>query len=1013
MKNKISKILFTCICLLLLIPTIIFAAWTGGGGTGDQSGNSGGASGGNSQCEDGYWQAGFEDDDGVEGISSTAAYRFDLVYKEKNGGREILKTVIAQNTSRAYNDMIQKGPAGRESAINTVREYVDAVNSTNTAKYGAKYVESGPLVDLVNRFLDGETVDSIFGPGGLDDNNDRNTELIKSYIIGSEGFAMDEDDLQEKQDDVENLGSLDSFGYRIMIQKLQTFQNGCNGDPNMWKAMTRKDAASNNEIKQALVGSRRTVMISPNESKAANDIFTTRDDIGVHEATWERDFFRNATKGIQVRELTDEFADPNNGSGYNILWFSTDPFKDYDYTVESLCTNCDSDNADNVAYIIKDTSDWDGILNSYDSDNENVQGYYKKSEVSGGEEGDGVYCRQEYTVYFPNAKDQIYVDPGKYFTINPSPDSWKNFADTVGFSSTIPLLKPVKVYKKQECQANVTLEQGENESDEAFAARVHQAKIDALNKYMNSNERTFRNSMGTVYFRYNETYKKSQYNMDDTDEFEEYGQSRQEYKANVDDAAEMLTMEATSSYELPDEYYQYIRLKDGLSVKTKPNEADTKYKNVGIENLPISFENHGTPITLNGKTVYKAADIQFAYDLPTSGTNISEAANSDDYLATENSGENIYQKYLNGDYDEEEKKQLENGVCAQMYGFGTAEFNTCAKERAKDKSPSNNNGSGGGNCISRSSILGSTTSGYSCKVLTNYDNEDSDCTTEEDANRLGVDWNPLLQACCPPGTTFNPELGKCSDGPGDGPGDDTCRIENGKYYDFDGNEITKEEYDRICPGDGPDDGPGSNTCRIEDGKYYDFNGNEITQEEYYEICPTDVPSVCPKYECPYGCCPSGECAPMPDGTCPGQGGIDVIYRTIDLETPFPGQDAENRVTGANWCSYNIITQKIDCKWNNATSNNYIIRERSGHEYGNDVYDNNHILYQITLDTKLIKEIRDYNDDHKYDDDWVKSCYQNGKACFSKFLRDGNIYSKLSGKCKLISGSNFYDCDEPV
>ena len=33
---------------------------------------------------------------------------------------------------------------------------------------------------------------------------------------------------------------------------------------------------------------------------------------------------------------------------------------------------------------------------------------------------------------------------------------------------------------------------------------------------------------------------------------------------------------------------------------------------------------------------------------------------------------------------------------------------------------------------------------------------------------------------------------------------------------------------------------------------------------------------------------------MPDGTCPGLGGKDVIYRTIDLNNPFPGQDAEQR-----------------------------------------------------------------------------------------------------------------------
>ena len=994
MKKKIGRILVTFICLLLIIPTVIFAAWTGGGGTGSQGGQGGGITNSDACSYDIYWQS------GVKSNVEVGAYRFDLVYKEKNGGREILKTVVVQIQSRSYCTYCY------DSGLfnGKTKEYVNALNETNSAGEGARYVTSGPLADLANRLLNGETVDSIFGPDGLVADSKKNTELIKSYITSSEGFAMDPDEMQEEQDD--NPGRLESYGYRIMIQKLQGFLTGCQNEwlnGSGWKVMTRKDAASNNAVKQRLVGN-KTVYIAPNETMASSDLFTTRDDMGVRNANAELNLWINSSRGSQVRGLAPNFADPNNGSGYNILWFEN-VFRDYDYTVDSVCVNCNSNNADNIAYVIKDTSDWDAILNSSESDNKNVQGYYNKTP--GGEEGEGVYCREEYTVYFPNAKDQIYVEPGRYFTINPSPDSWVDFSNIINKysisgtgSSAIPLLKPVKVKKKQECQANVNLEQGENESDEAFEARVHQKKMELLNSYLKSNESSFKKNMGTVYFRYNETYKDSKYNMNNPESFREFDKSHQEYKSNVDDAAEMLTMEATSSYELPDNYYQYIRIRDGLSMKVKPSNADTEYKNVGIENLPVSFENYGTPIT---ETVSKAADIQFAYDLPTSGTNINQAASDDNFLATEDPGDNIYKQYFDGDYDEDVKAQLENSACAQMYGFGTANFDSCAKDRVTDKTPS------GGNCISKSSIMGSTTSGYSCMVLTSHDPDDlNGCDSEEDAAKYGVDWNPIAQVCCPEGTKFNPELGKCSP---NGPGGNTCRIENGKYYDFNGNEITKEEYDKICSD--PDGDPGENTCRIENGKYYDFDGNEITKEEYDRICPSDVPPVCPEDECPYGCCPSGECAPMPDGTCPGQGGIDVIYRTIDLEDPFPGQDAENRATGANWCSYNIKTQQIDCKYNNATSNNYIIRERSGHKYGSDVYDEDHILYEITLDTETIKQIRDYNDDNKYDDDWIQACYQNGKACFSKFLRNGNIYSKLSGECKLVSGSNFYDCDEPV
>ncbi len=988
MNKEVKKIFIILVLVLTIIPVSIFAA-AGGTGSGGGASGSGPSTGGSNSM---YWQTG----NGTQ--ARVAAYRFDLVYKPKNGNRYIMKTVVAQDNSNTYAGTWCAG-GSRQIFISLVKRYASTV--------GATYVDSGPLADLSRRLANGEIIDRIFNNNAIEDE-----ETIKEYITSSLGFGMDEKEMQLDQDD--NPGTYDSYGYRILIQKIQVFARGAEGQAcsSLYKfAATRKDAAGDPALMRKLTGNNLPIELAPySVNGVGEDIWTTRDDIGIIEG--EPYGFGPGETGRSVRAKAPYFANWNNGLGYNILWFSTKPFRDYDYTVDAVCVNCNSNNADNIAYVIKDTSDWDAILNSSESDNSNVQGYYNKTP--GGEDGEGVYCREEYTVYFPNAKDQIYVDPGRYFTINPSPDSWTDFSEIINkFSSgsgasTIPLLKPVKVKKKQECQANVNLEQGENESDEAFAARVHQAKMAALSSYLSSNESSFKNNMGTVYFRYNETYKESKYNMNNPESFREFDKSHQEYKSNLDDSAEMLTMEATSSYELPDNYYQYIRIRDGLSMKTKPSNADTEYKNVGIENLPVSFENHGTRIT---DTVSKAADIQFAYDLPTSGTNISQAAGDDSFLATEDPGDNIYQQYFNGDYDEDVKKQLENSACAQMYGFGTANFDSCARERIKDKTPS------GGNCISKSSIMGSTTSGYSCMVLTSYDpgdppgdNPGDGCETEEDAARYGVDWNPIAQVCCPEGTTFNPKLGKCS--PNGGPGDNTCRIENGKYYDFNGNEITKEEYDRICPG--PGDNPGDNTCRIENGKYYDFNGNEITKEEYDKICPSDVPPVCPEDECPYGCCPSGECAPMPDGTCPGQGGIDVIYRTIDLEDPFPGQDAENRATGANWCSYNIKTQEIDCKYNNATSNNYIIRERSGHKYGSDVYDENHILYEITLDTETIKQIRDYNDANKYDDDWIRACYQNGKACFSKFLRDeGNIYSKLSGECKLISGSNFYDCDEPV
>ena len=685
--------------------------------------------------------------------------------------------------------------------------------------------------------------------------------------------------------------------------------------------------------------------------------------------------------GVGILAYGSEFVDPNQG------WAC-----DFDYTIDAACVNCNSNDSENKAYIIQDTNDWDAIFASKESDNKNVVSYYDK--------GNGVYCREEYTVYFPNVNNTIYVEPGRYFTVNPSASA----LDEVASHSAIPNMKPIKVTKKRECRVN-TEENGSNASS-------------VLNTFRINSEYDFKGKTGTVSFKYNEVYDDSRYNMDDTEELVEYKDYEESNNYTYSINGNSLTMEVTRNYTLPENYYQYIRKQDGLSMKVKPSSNLNYYLNVGIPNLPISFNNKGS--STNGE-VSKAADIQFFFELPGKNNDTDRYSKlylayieNNSYLSTGDDILNIYNKYKNNKMEDGDQDLLNKSACAKMFGMNTSGFTSCVNQRVN-----NSIGEGSNNCIAKSKITSSTTSGYSCMVLTYGDGGDDDCKTEEDANRLGRDWNPLNQSCCPVGTTYNPTLGKCE------PDSDnnTCRIENGKYYDFDGNEITKEEYDRICPNPGDGD-----TCRIENGKYYDFDGNEITKEEYDKICPSNIPPECPTSECPYGCCPSGECAPMPDGTCPGTGGIDVIYRTIDLENPFPGQNAEQRNTGANWCSYNIKTQQIDCKYNNQTAKNYITRERGGTTNGGKVYREDHVLYEVTLDTETINSIRNYNDDHKYDD-WTLNCYnrenndgnsntsqdqyiRNGTACKSYFLRE-YLWGKVSGECAGSTVSNFYTCDKDV
>ncbi len=99
-------------------------------------------------------------------------------------------------------------------------------------------------------------------------------------------------------------------------------------------------------------------------------------------------------------------------------------------------------------------------------------------------------------------------------------------------------------------------------------------------------------------------------------------------------------------------------------------------------------------------------------------------------------------------------------------------------------------------------------------------------------------------------------------------GNPTCEIKDGKYYDNNGTEVTKEVYERACTTPvckvytdvTPNIYYGSNgtvvteaeytaqcttpgptpTCEIKDGKYYDNNGAEVTKEVYERACTRPV-----------------------------------------------------------------------------------------------------------------------------------------------------------------------------
>ncbi len=185
------------------------------------------------------------------------------------------------------------------------------------------------------------------------------------------------------------------------------------------------------------------------------------------------------------------------------------------------------------------------------------------------------------------------------------------------------------------------------------------------------------------------------------------------------------------------------------------------------------------------------------------------------------------------------------------------------------------------------------------------------------------------------------------------------------------------------------------------------------------VCPVKIPPIpaCPPGECPPedppcengrprcadGTCPvdGEECKPCEDDLCTDVPGIDVIYRPIDLANPFPGQKGsktKSRKTGANWCEYNQKTGKLNCSANNAVSKKYIINKK--------VYNDNHVLYKVTLDANTISKVRNYNKNKKYDDFDLKC--KDGKACISDFL---NNVINVEGKCSKVNHGNFYTCNK--
>lgn len=140
--------------------------------------------------------------------------------------------------------------------------------------------------------------------------------------------------------------------------------------------------------------------------------------------------------------------------------------------------------------------------------------------------------------------------------------------------------------------------------------------------------------------------------------------------------------------------------------------------------------------------------------------------------------------------------------------------------------------------------------------------------------------------------------------------------------------------------------------------------------------------------------------------CPLKGGLNIIYRVIDLDNPFPGKEfngnvkgfndaSKGRYPGQNWNSKDLVKSKI--------RNNRSVD-------GDSVYSKTP-LYKFELTSANIKAIRKYNKTNKYDDFKLDCKLNNSAACVSNFVHNSALSGLTSGTCSgKMTSSNFYTCN---
>lgn len=169
-------------------------------------------------------------------------------------------------------------------------------------------------------------------------------------------------------------------------------------------------------------------------------------------------------------------------------------------------------------------------------------------------------------------------------------------------------------------------------------------------------------------------------------------------------------------------------------------------------------------------------------------------------------------------------------------------------------------------------------------------------------------------------------------------------------------------------------------------------------------------------ECEDECC-DNDCKPIPCDCDPDVepcGFPNVVYRPINLNEGFPGEEGTGRNPGSNWAG-NVLDSNgnpiLKPNGQPYTKEEYYINYNRGYD-DYEVYRSDP-LYVIELDYDRMKAIRAYNDAKNHDYNDVTLNCNNGETCISNFLRGNvtgfNINLIDSGTCKTINHSTFDSC----